>query len=129
MRRMSTIRQGHRGSHRTAILDERENAVANGVKLFDSKKEAESGEALHLRGAAQQASITTVAKASAACLEKALRYAAQFVGQKPDEITVKPNLEFVEQLLDPQKGVYLMQMWQGGASRKRRCTSCSSEAT
>lgn len=106
-------------AHRVAISDERQNAVAAGVRLFDDKKAAESGEALRLRAAAQTATLTTIAKTSAACLEKALRYAAMFVGQNPDEIVVKPNLQFVDTVMDPQQAVYLMQLWQGGAISKQ----------
>ena len=101
-------------AHRTAITDERENAVAAGVKLFDSKKGTEAAEALRLRAAAGTATLTTIAMASAAALEKALRYAAQFVGQNPDEIIVKPNLDFVENVIMARDVLALVQAWQGG---------------
>lgn len=102
-------------AHRQAILDERQNAVAAGVKLFDSQKAAESGEALRLRAAAQTATLTTVALASAAALERALRYAAMFVGQDPTEIVVKANTEFVETRMTPQEAQALVGVWQSGA--------------
>lgn len=104
-------------SHRQAIMDERQAAVAAGVKLFEGAK-AESAEALRLRAAAGTATLTMIAKASAAALEKALRFAAQFVGQDPEEIVVKPNLQFIETVLDPAKVMALVQGWQAGAYSK-----------
>lgn len=106
-------------AHRQAMLDARAEAVAAGVRLFDTQAKTESGEALRLRGAAQTATLTTIAKASAACLERALRYAAQFVGQKPEEIVVKPNLEFVDTRMLPTEAVKLVELWQSGAISKQ----------
>jgi hypothetical protein len=103
---------------RTAILDERQNAVAAGVKLFDTQRQAESGEALRLRAAAQTATLTTVAISSAQALERALRYAAMFVGQNPEEIVVRPNLQFVEQRMTPREAADLIGVWQSGAISK-----------
>lgn len=106
-------------AHRTAIIDARQEAVAAGVKLFDQGSKAESGEALRLRSAAQTATLTTISQCSAAALEKALRHAAVFVGQDPNEIVVKPNLRFVDTTLDPQKAMSLVEIWQGGAISKQ----------
>lgn len=101
---------------RTALIDERESAVAAGARLFEGgSKAAESGEALRLRYSAQTASLTTVAKASAAGLEKALRHAAVFVGANPDEVVVKPNLKFVDTTLEPSQAKALTESWQAGA--------------
>lgn len=105
-------------AHRQAIQDERQSAVAAGVKLFDTQAKAESGEALRLRAAAQTATLTTIALASAALLEKSLRYAAMFVGQNPDEIVVKPNLQFVDTQLPAADAVQLVSVWQSGAISK-----------
>ncbi len=105
-------------AHRQAIIDARQDAVAAGVKLFDTQAKAESGEALRLRSAAQTATLTTIAQCSAAALEKALRYAALFVGQDPNEIVVKPNLRFVDTALDPVKAASLVTIWQAGGMSK-----------
>jgi hypothetical protein len=103
-----------------AILDEREQAVMAGARLFDTeKKQAESGEALKMRWSAQTASLTTIALNAAKGLERALRYAAIFVGANPDEVIVKPNLRFIDTALDPAKAKYLMDLWMGGAISKR----------
>ncbi|WP_416355547.1 DUF4055 domain-containing protein [Aureimonas phyllosphaerae] len=103
-------------AHRTAIQDERENAVSAGARLFDSaKKAAESGEALKLRYAAQTATLTSIAQASAQGLEKALRFIAIMLGQDPMKVVVKPNLDFLDSTLDPQAATALVTMWQNGA--------------
>lgn len=106
-------------AHRTAMTDARQNAVAAGVRLFDTQAKAESGEALRIRSAAQTATLITIAQASAATLEKALRYAAIFVGQDPNEIVVKPNLDFVEQKMNPTDAKALTEVWQSGAISKQ----------
>jgi hypothetical protein len=107
-------------AHRLAIQDERDNAVASGSSLFDNEQgQGESGEARKLRLGAQRATLTSVALASAAGLERALRYAAMFVGQNPDEIIVKPNLQFVEQVMNPLDAANLVKVWQAGAISKQ----------
>ena len=103
-------------AHRTAIQDEREAAASAGARLFDARKSGvESGEALRVRFAAQGATLVSVALSSAQGLERALKNAAIMVGANPDEVVVKPDLEFVETLLEPKQAVELLKLWQGGA--------------
>lgn len=107
-------------AHRTAIQDERANAVAAGSALFDNEQgQGESGEARKLRLGAQRATLTSIALASAAGLEKALRFAAMFVGQDPNDIVVKPNLQFVDQVMNPLDAANLVKVWQAGAISKQ----------
>lgn len=102
-------------AHRQAIIDERDNAVAAGARLFDNtQKSAESGEALRLRYTAQTATLTTISQASAAGLERALRYIAIMIGANPDEVVVTPNLQFIDQKMTPQDAVNLVKVWQAG---------------
>lgn len=102
-------------AHRQAILDERDNAVAAGARLFDNtQKSAESGEALRLRYAAQTATLTTISQASAAGLERALRYIAIMIGADPDAVVVTPNLQFIDQKMTPQDALNLVKVWQAG---------------
>ena len=103
-------------AHRTAIDDERAAAVAAGARLFEAGSAGnESGEALRLRYAAQTATLTTIAQTSAAALEKALRYVAIMIGANPDEVVVKPNLQFVDTRMSPQEAEALVRVWQNGA--------------
>lgn len=102
--------------HRKAIAEAKADAAAAGAQLFDQTDVPdESGKAKKLRYAAQTATLTSVAKASASALEAALRYCARFVGQDPDEIVVTPNLEFVDSEMTPQEALALVQVWQSGA--------------
>lgn len=102
-------------AHKEAIADARNEAVTSAAQLFDRQSGQESGEALRLRYAAQTATLVTIAQASAAALERALRYAATFVGQDPNEIVVKPNLEFVGAELSAEDAKILVDMWMGDA--------------
>ncbi|WP_103171593.1 DUF4055 domain-containing protein [Paracoccus sp. SY] len=103
-------------AHRQAIQDERDNASAAGARLFDSeKKAAESGDALRIRYAAQTATLTSIALASAQGLEKALRHIAVMIGASPNEVVVKPNLSFVDATLTPTDAAALVRLWQDGA--------------
>lgn len=103
-------------AHKEAITDEKDAAMLAGARIFDTtKKTAESGEALRMRWAAQTASLTTVAINSAKGLERALKFAALYVGANPDEVVVTPNLRFIDQTLDPLKAKALVEMWTSGA--------------
>lgn len=104
-------------AHRTAILDERQNAAQSGARLFNSSesKTAESGDALRIRFAAETATLTSIALSSAQGLEKALRHIAVMIGQSPDAVTVKPNLSFVDATLTPEQAASLVSLWQNGA--------------
>jgi hypothetical protein len=102
-------------AHRRAIQDERDNAAAAGARLFDSeKKAAESGDALRIRYAAQTATLTSIAQASAAGIEKALRYVAIMIGASPDEVVVTPNLSFMDSPMAAAEAKALMEVWKGG---------------
>lgn len=103
-------------AHRQAIIDERDNAASAGARLFDSEKRAaESGDALRIRYAAQTATLTSIALASAQGLEKALRHIAVMIGAAPNEVVVKPNLSFVDAGMTPEQAEALVRVWQNGA--------------
>ncbi len=103
-------------AHRTAIQDERAAAAQAGARLFSSEgKTAESGDALRIRLAAETATLTSIAQSSAQGLEKALRHIAVMIGHQPDEVTVKPNLSFVDSTLTPAEAQALVSLWQNGA--------------
>jgi hypothetical protein len=104
-------------AHRQAMLDERQNAAQAGARLFNSSenKAAESGDALRIRFAAETATLTSIAQASAQGLEKALRHIAVMIGQDPTKVVVKPNLSFVDSTLTPADAAALVNVWQNGA--------------
>lgn len=108
-------------AHRIAMQDERANAAQAGARLFKSSesKSAESGDALRIRFAAETSTLTSIAQASAQGLEKALRHIAVMIGHRPEEVTVKPNLSFVDSSLTPQEAVSVVSLWQSGALSKQ----------
>lgn len=103
-------------AHREAIKDEREVAAAAGARLMDtSKGKAESGDALRIRSRAATATLISVALASAAALEKALRNCATMINYDPEKIVVVPNLDFVDSPLTPADAKALVDLWMGKA--------------
>jgi len=102
-------------AHRQALQDEMHNAISAGAQMFDVNSGYETGDALRLRYAQSGATLTTIALSSAAALEKALRFAAMYVGANPVEVVVVPNLKFVDAAMQPKEGIELVTMWQAGA--------------
>lgn len=103
-------------AHKTAIDDEKQVAISAGARLFsDESRAQESGDALRIRYTAQTASLMSIAMASAAGLEKALRYIAVMIGANPEEVIVKPPKHLVDQTLSPEQINTLVKAWQDGA--------------
>lgn len=106
-------------AHKEAIADAKQDAVASGAQLFDTKQSGqESGEALRLRFGAAAATLTSIAQTSAAMLERALRNIAIFMNLDPEAVVVKPNLRFVETVMTPADAKALMELWMGAAISK-----------
>lgn len=102
-------------AHRQAIQDERENAVAAGARIFDTEDDRqESGKARKLRYAAQTATLTSIAQASAAGLEQGLRHIATMIGADPTQVVVHPDLDHLQGGLSPQDAEALVRVWQAG---------------
>ena len=100
-------------AHKVAIEDERSRAAEAGSRMFavGDKKAAESGEALRIRARAGSATLVSVAQTSAAALEQVLRYCAELVGQDPEEVIVKPNLNFLDTDMTPDEANKLTELW------------------
>ena len=102
-----------------AIQNTLERAVMFGAQLFsDTRKTAESGEAKRIRLGSQQATLKSVAMTVAAGLEQCLRNIALWAGLNPNDVSVKPNLDFVDTALTPQEILALVSAWQSGAYSK-----------
>lgn len=103
-------------AHRQAILDEAQNAANAGARLFNSgMKSAESGDALRIRFSAETASLISVAHASCAGLEKALRYAGRMIGLADAEIEtiiVKPPATLADREMTPERMAAIMGLWE-----------------
>ncbi len=88
---------------RSSIENDRKRAEQRSSQLAtQSKSQAESGDALETRLAAQTANLTQIAKAAAGGVEKILKLIASWIGANPDEVTVTPNLDFADSTLEGQ---------------------------
>lgn len=92
---------------RTALENDKA-AAASLAGEFVERNSVESGDALRRRIGARTATLTDIANASAAGLQKVLRIAAVWMGQDPEKVVVSPNLEFTDEVIDTAAIVDLM---------------------
>lgn len=94
---------------RQALENDRLKAGQGAGELANrNTKTAESGDALQIRVAALTASLTTIALAGAAGLERTLKSAATWLGVDPDDVRVLPNLEFADEAFGTKELVEMM---------------------
>lgn len=88
---------------RTALENDRQEAADIGGRLLDNRNGVEaSGTALNIRVSTRTASVKQVALTGAAALELILKTGAEWLGADPDEVSVTPNLDFIDDLLTGQ---------------------------
>lgn len=93
---------------REALKEDRMRAGGMGAGTLDTtSRERESGESLDTRIAARTADLNQIAVSGAAGLERVLKYAAEWMGEDPNEVRVTPNLEFGEMPISSQSMVEL----------------------
>lgn len=68
--------------------------------LHEKGSSVESGSALSIRVGAQTASLKAVVINTAAAIEQALKYCAQWISADPEQVKVTPNLDFVDADVD-----------------------------
>lgn len=83
------------------------NAKAGQLINMQSKA-AESGAALQIRVGAQTASLHQIATTGAFGLQRILRVIARWMGADPEQVVVKPNLDFADVQMDGQTLVQLL---------------------
>lgn len=106
---------------RQAIENDKKLALQQGSRLLDSGgQDRQSGEALRVRVQAKTPTLTGISDAGASALEQSLRQAAIWVGADPDEVSIKPNKDFVEDTLIGRDLVELMTAKQLGAPLSER---------
>ena len=86
---------------RTAMEDQRNAAVEAGAKVMDVGG-TESGEARKTRQNDQHATLHSIVITVAEAVEQGLRYAAEWKGYDPKQVTFKVNPEFVIPQVDAQ---------------------------
>lgn len=105
---------------RQALENDRKDAADLGGRLLDNQSNAEaSGKALGIRVSARTASVKQVALTGAAALEKILKDAAEWVGADPEQVSVTPNLDFVDEELSGDTMLKWMQSKMLGAPISR----------
>jgi hypothetical protein len=86
------------GEMRQSLKSDIDAAALAGIAFLDvGNARGESGEALRIRVAARTTTISTVAQCAGKGLEQALRFCAQWVGEDPNEVSVKPTTDFADQ--------------------------------
>lgn len=86
---------------RSALENDKADAQRMTGQFVERSAEAESGDALRRRMTSKSATLTEIAIAGAAGLEKILRIAAVWMGQNPNDVIVTPNLDFNDDEIDP----------------------------
>jgi len=83
------------GEQREALKEDRARAGSMGAQSLDTvSRERESGASLNTRIAARTADLNQIAMTGAAGLERSLKIAARWMGENPEDVSVKPNMEF-----------------------------------
>jgi hypothetical protein len=85
---------------RACIDADKEQASNLGANMLVQKgADAESGDALKIRKAAKTATLGTIAVTACEALEQLLKLAAVAVGANPDEVRVKPNMDYSDEVV------------------------------
>lgn len=82
------------------VRSDYETANALSARLANQGSQVESGEALRIRVAAQTANLASIAKAAAGGLQEILRIGARWLQLDENEVTVDPNLNFADDLIE-----------------------------
>lgn len=91
---------------REALTNLEARASSMGAQTLDTtSRERESGDSLRIRIAARTADMGQIADTGAKGLEIVLKAAAEWIGENPNEVSVKPNKEFGEMPLTGQSMV------------------------
>ena len=123
---------------REALSRLESRAGSMGAQTIDTtSRERESGDSLRIRVAARTADMNQIVDAGALALENMLKICAEWMGEDPNEVSVKPNKEFGEMPLTGQTMVEMATARNLGypisaktmhdLARKRRITSLSFE--
>lgn len=82
---------------RSALENDYRRAFQKAGQLDSQGKAQESGDALQIRMAAQNATLPEIALAGAEGVQRVLRIMAEWFGANPEEVVIEPNLEFADE--------------------------------
>jgi hypothetical protein len=94
---------------RQAMADQKGAALEAGAKVMDVSGDAESGEARKTRQNDQHATLHSIVMSVAEAIEQGLRYAAEWKGYRPEDVTFMVKPEFFVADIDPQLATQLLQ--------------------
>lgn len=75
---------------------------AGSALLSGDQKGVESGEALRIKAASTTASLSTVSQTTARGFEKALRYMARWMNTSEEAVSVKVDVDYLDNMLTPE---------------------------
>ncbi|MAE86327.1 MAG: hypothetical protein CMB80_26570 [Flammeovirgaceae bacterium] len=106
---------GDGGSLRTYLEDRKSEMASLGADALSPKtNNAESGESKKLDKVGQNATVADVANTVSRAYEQAMGFAAQWVGDNPEDISVQLNTDYVPTDMNPQLLTALMASYQAG---------------
>jgi len=105
---------------RDAQQNDFDRANNYGLQLMSKGAGAEAAETLKIKVAARTATLVNVAETSAAGLESMLKICAVWVGDNPDDVTVKANTDFIDESMPAAELLGLMNAKSRGAPLSTR---------
>ncbi len=94
---------------RKALENDKLSADGLGATILKTSTSGrESGAALSIRVAAETATLNQIVLSGAAALEKILKIGARWFGAEPEEVVIKPNMDFISDQLGGKELVELV---------------------
>lgn len=107
-------------SIRQAMMDKEERMAAQGARLIkDVERPNVTAETTRLQTRSETSVMTASVQTIEDAVGAALRFAAEWAGESPDEVEVSMNQDFVETRLQPDELQALVVGWQAGAYSRR----------
>lgn len=100
---------------RTSQENDFNRAGNYGLQMMSAGGGAEAAETLKIKVAARTATLVNIAETSAAGLENMLKLCAEWVGANPDEVSVTPNTDFIDESMPAAELLGLMNAKSRGA--------------
>jgi len=94
---------------RQSLTNLHSKAQAMGISFIENEN-SESGEALKTRLTVKTASMKTIAMTGAGAIENLFKICAEWIGANPEEVIIKPNLDYSNSTVAATE---LVQLWNG----------------
>ncbi|MCK5549442.1 MAG: DUF4055 domain-containing protein, partial [Hyphomicrobiaceae bacterium] len=100
---------------RESQMNDFQRAAMYGLQMMSTGAGAEAAETLKIKVAARTATLVNIAETSAAGLESILKICAEWVGADPEEVSVEPNTDFIDEAMPAAELLGLMNAKSRGA--------------